>query len=157
MQLLNELVELAKKATPGEWQFGGGSLSDFDDESFDMSMEWIANGGQDEGINVNEKNDGAFIAAANPDAILAIAEYVNGLENQIADAGKMMGWVKCSERMPEENTEVLVWGESNDTEQYPMIGEWDPDLWYGIDRNLQICDKIFNVTHWQPLPSPPTE
>jgi len=83
------------------------------------------------------------------------AEYQE-MAKELLAYRKASSWIAVSERMPEENTEVWVWGESDDLENYPMIAEWDPDMWYGIDRNLDSCTKIFNVTHWMPLPPNPT-
>ena len=60
----------------------------------------------------------------------------------------MNEWVKCSERMPEHSKTILV---------VTAFGEY----WTGyFDRNYVFwCDetKVENVTHWMPLPEPPTK
>ena len=60
------------------------------------------------------------------------------------------GWISCSERMPDNNHDVLffdVWG-------YIWIG-WssaDDRSWFTSDDGCRM-----EVTHWMPLPEPPQE
>ncbi|HCR1961870.1 TPA: DUF551 domain-containing protein [Enterobacter kobei] len=63
-----------------------------------------------------------------------------------------MEWIKCSERMPEEDAEeqVLACFKGGDISTlYYIEGQWDDA--YGI---LPIRQ---DVTHWMPLPDPPSE
>ncbi|HFV8898342.1 TPA: DUF551 domain-containing protein [Escherichia coli] len=60
------------------------------------------------------------------------------------------GWISCSERMPDNNHDVLffdVWG-------YIRIGWFSAD-----DRSWFTSDDgcCMEVTHWMPLPEPPQE
>ncbi|EJL4255085.1 DUF551 domain-containing protein [Shigella flexneri] len=60
------------------------------------------------------------------------------------------GWISCSERMPDNNHDVLffdVWG-------YIRIGWFSAD-----DRSWFTSDDgcCMEVTHWMPLPEPPKE
>lgn len=61
-----------------------------------------------------------------------------------------MEWVKCSDMMPSQFIEVLVCTE--DGSRYiaalNMQMNWDDGDFF---------DDIQHVTHWQPLPEPPTE
>lgn len=69
----------------------------------------------------------------------------------------MSEWIKCSERLPEEQIEVLVW--------YEGTGMVPGSI--GIDHLAK--DRFENgapltwylagdtVTHWMPLPEPPNE
>lgn len=77
-----------------------------------------------------------------------------------------MSWIACSERMPEDRRYVLVCAENTGCEGdfIRCSGSWDSkaakrerksvfdrsDGW--SDLHCQ-CGK---VTHWQPLPPPPT-
>ncbi|HCB2578835.1 TPA: DUF550 domain-containing protein [Escherichia coli] len=60
------------------------------------------------------------------------------------------GWISCSERMPDNNHDVLffdVWG-------YIWIGWFSADdrSWFTSDDGCRM-----EVTHWMPLPEPPQE
>ncbi len=59
----------------------------------------------------------------------------------------MSEWIKCSESMPEYN-HVLTWGAPGFD-----IARWDGNGWYD-SYGVSINPK--NITHWQPLPEPPT-
>ena len=54
-------------------------------------------------------------------------------------------WVKCSERLPKHGEMVLVFNGNSIEIDALAIGEFDFECW---------CDS---VTHWMPLPAPPTE
>ncbi len=60
----------------------------------------------------------------------------------------MSDWIKCSELMPDDYQDVLV---TNGTEidlQFTVKGDWIlPDFGY----------KDLKISHWMPLPEPPTE
>ncbi|MCH0685641.1 DUF551 domain-containing protein [Escherichia coli] len=59
------------------------------------------------------------------------------------------GWIKCSERMPENMSTVIV---SNGTDIGHMW--WDGDNWTSWHR----CDSVpEDVTHWMPLPAAPEQ
>ena len=63
-------------------------------------------------------------------------------------------WVKCSERMPETCTKVLVLVEvGNDSKQHIFVDELYESTKYGM--TWQNNDNL--VTHWMPLPTPPME
>lgn len=64
----------------------------------------------------------------------------------------MQNWIKCSERMPPEGEDVLVYDESENSQH---VASWSYQSWvYGVswDVNLECYP-----THWQPLPEPPRE
>ena len=69
-----------------------------------------------------------------------------------------MEWIKCSERLPEESSHlrILLWNGS-----YIRYGKW-----LSTDCSGKNCDwhddydnriKGKKITHWMPLPEPPTE
>jgi len=52
------------------------------------------------------------------------------------------GWIKCSERLPSDNNQYLTYSKDNKV-----------DLQYFFPFDNSFAEQ--NVTHWQPLPSPP--
>lgn len=91
MKELNELVELAKKATPGKWWIDshGHSMVAFSGEAGDVEVVFTTDNGmgplvrhEDTGnlSHWRNDNDATFIAAANPQKILAIAEAFRAME-----------------------------------------------------------------------------
>lgn len=58
-------------------------------------------------------------------------------------------WIPCEERLPEENTEVLI--SRNHNVFKISIGYYNKDFgWYDQCQ----CHMISDVTAWQPLPQP---
>jgi hypothetical protein len=93
MEKLNELVELAKKATPGKWWIDshGHSMVAFSGEAGDVEIVFatdndmgplVRHGDTGNLSHWRNDNDATFIAAANPDTILAIAEAFRALEQR---------------------------------------------------------------------------
>ena len=83
-----------------------------------------------------------------------LAEEYKDTNVSTIDAGELLGngWIPCSERLPEEYTEVLGYGidghiymvELCDTKIYGKV--WKQ--WNGGDIRLRFIDA------WQPLPAP---
>ena len=75
-------------------------------------------------------------------------------------------WIPCSERLPEEEGDYLLWGKVyEDEEEYPFIGSYDSGCeQFGIwqeqfDKTTLGClgSEFFeyaSVIAWQPLPDP---
>ena len=58
----------------------------------------------------------------------------------------MTNWIKCGDRMPEENIRVLTYAEGRiEIAQRDEMGWYSSELWFDFDE----------VTHWMPLPEPP--
>lgn len=57
-----------------------------------------------------------------------------------------MTWIPVSERLPENENEVLVY----DDDMGCQVAFYCDDEWLWSERGLLV-----NVTHWQPLPEPP--
>ncbi len=70
-----ELRALAEKATPGPWSYSK-SIGDVAGDDGDLVCELFVNG--------NEDIDGGFIAAANPETILALLAENERLEAQLS-------------------------------------------------------------------------
>lgn len=63
----------------------------------------------------------------------------------------MSEWIKCSERMPDDFEDVLVTdGDNVEVMWRHRSGLWD----YWAPRNPNISSN--DVTHWMPLPEPPS-
>lgn len=58
------------------------------------------------------------------------------------------GWVSVKERLPEENTVVLVFIAGNSVERDCLIRSIHNQIGW---------KRWANITHWMPLPKPPTE
>jgi hypothetical protein len=62
----------------------------------------------------------------------------------------MSGWIKCSEQMPDNMSDVLVTNGSDIGFMWWAGDEWDS--WhkqYALDSD--------EITHWMPLPEPPED
>lgn len=86
-------------------------------------------------------------------------EHYDGLDevNEACRMGmealKRQKWIPCSERLPKECEDVLVFdslGNTTFTGHYNKYDGWDVDGFSAL-----VYD--FNITHWMPLPEPPEE
>lgn len=70
----------------------------------------------------------------------------NACRAAMLKAGPVTGWIKCSERMPEDVNTVIT---SNGID----IGHawWDGDRWFEDDPVAE------GITHWMPLPAAPEQ
>lgn len=59
-----------------------------------------------------------------------------------------MGWIKCSDKYPEDMTDVLV------TDGWEVkIMWWYDGKWNSWASRLALDSD--SITHWKPLPNPP--
>lgn len=63
------------------------------------------------------------------------------------------GWIPCSERLPEEYGEYLVWWTDITGKRYYEITEYEPENGW-IGDIPQAVEGKYNVIAWQPLPKP---
>ncbi|CBJ80312.1 conserved hypothetical protein [Xenorhabdus bovienii SS-2004] len=72
-----------------------------------------------------------------------------------------MDWIKCSERLPEIRDDSVIVYFSNGSMDMVHIEDCFRDIGAGVDENgNQLWTKWYlsiGITHWQPLPEPPTE
>jgi hypothetical protein len=65
-------------------------------------------------------------------------------------------WIPVSERLPEVNDPVLTIYSARDgigsIQKRCYVGS---EMWYDFEDMINISQR--NITHWQPLPTPPTE
>ena len=63
-----------------------------------------------------------------------------------------MKWIKVTDKLPDTNKDVLCKFPSL-LEDSMLVGCYEEGKWYDyMGRELL---KIYNITHWIPLPSPP--
>ncbi|HGJ2349243.1 TPA: DUF551 domain-containing protein, partial [Salmonella enterica subsp. enterica] len=66
------------------------------------------------------------------------------------------GWISCSERMPEDEQEVIVHNKLG----YRYVSYFDEHSGLFFDMrggNQMNCIEHLLVTHWRPMPAPPQE
>jgi len=88
--------------------------------------------------------------------MILAAEAIEGLLESIPS------WIKCSERLPEKYTEVMIWpiidgriltAQLTTTKSNPTL-RW---MYSDYVHSHGYEDYDGNVTYWQPLPAPPTQ
>lgn len=75
------------------------------------------------------------------------------------------GWIKCSERMPDDKLYVWCWGTYDEWEEPEGFeGYYDAtrNKWWAANNGDYVDggyggEYQAQVTHWQPLPEPPQE
>lgn len=65
---------------------------------------------------------------------------------------KPMEWISVEDRLPEEGEVVFVYCHGNRIDFCPYIGEWPLIIVNWEERRARVA-----VTHWMPLPEPPTD
>ncbi len=65
-----------------------------------------------------------------------------------------MKWIKCSDRVPEPHTDVVVFEKYRSCETIKIGHRLGCEEYDWVDDHLFPLDKI---THWMPLPNPPEE
>ena len=63
------------------------------------------------------------------------------------------GWIPCSEQLPEEYGDYLIWWTDITGNQYYEITEYEPNN-VRIGDIPQAVEGKYNVIAWQPLPEP---
>lgn len=61
-------------------------------------------------------------------------------------------WIRLEDKMPENVTPVLVYGECCELCANILIAELENGEWFESGHGIEI---FFKPTHWQPLPDPP--
>ena len=59
-------------------------------------------------------------------------------------------WISVEERLPEDGETVLTISSELEMEVYDYDSEWE-----GIFQKFNGSIKVFNITHWMPLPEAP--
>lgn len=91
------------------------------------------------------------LADYNGDAYIDSADIIE-IVQEVAEEYKD-GWIPCSERLPEEYGDYLVWWTDMTRGQYYEIVEYEPDNGW-IGEIPQAFEGKYSVIAWQPLPEP---
>ena len=67
----------------------------------------------------------------------------------------MANWIKCSERMPDEEGRVIGYGATLSVGEFYFDAEDETFSFSNYCGEHHFTTK--DVTHWQPLPEPPQE
>ncbi len=69
------------------------------------------------------------------------------IKSVLAGSGDV--WVSCEEKMPSEDTDVLVSADED------YVAHWDGDRWWSVGPDSEAREIDEKVTHWRPYLSPP--
>lgn len=120
-----------------------------DDRTEDMWAAWQASR---EALKAEQGEDSELLASAKIIEKAAM-DIVHSLRQPTSE-----GWIACAERMPEVEDKYITFS------SYGVGASWFMPSW---SNKFQDCasnndegmeddeGRIFRVTHWQPLPSPP--
>lgn len=79
------------------------------------------------------------------------ADAIEELENQIVELNKMvLKWIPVTERLPDENEDVLIYGEWTGVSGTKYREIWLTDL-------NSLLHQGYKPIAWMPLPEPPKE
>lgn len=59
------------------------------------------------------------------------------------------------ETAPKDGTDVLLY-RTHWSRAVPVVAGWFEDAWYTFDHDGEKVPELGGITHWQPLPPPPT-
>lgn len=110
---INELRKLAEAATPGPWNTspGGCGIIGPDKQWLGGMNDWVCEYSEE---MTQSENNAAFIAAANPAAILdmiaeveSLRDQVNGLTGELGRERKRLDWAVSRESFYDHTTRVF--------------------------------------------------
>ena len=85
-------------------------------------------------------------------------KWIEQMEPKEEPPMEVLGWVPVEERLPEDNGPVLVAAHEFEFflgEPFTDQAHWfDGEFWTG---ESPAAKYPFRITHWMPLPEPPTE
>lgn len=111
---------------------------------------WSAWQASREALKAEQGEDSELLAAAKK-----LERDVDGILDRIKQ-GAVDGWISCADSMPESGVKVLCFPEGDEPIHAIFNGQlWLQDVSWSVSPDP--IDNVIptNVTHWQPLPSPP--
>lgn len=93
-------------------------------------------------------SDSGLSAAEIEEVCEAIGEVRQEWSRRIKRLPSAQQWIPVSERLPEENTPVLLGVKFNDDFKYFVTARMDYNYWQGLGRNIR------GEIRWMPLPEP---
>ena len=90
------------------------------------------------------------------DEAVEIAQQLMGLSDFTVQDDEPR-WIPVSERLPEDRVNVLTCGDDPVDGPFILIGRREPESKFGPAHWHLPCFEFGPVTHWMPLPEPPSE
>jgi len=59
------------------------------------------------------------------------------------------------ETAPKDGTDILLY-RRNWHQSAPVVAGWFEDGWYAYDHDSEQVPELGGITHWMPLPEPPS-
>ena len=109
-----------------------------------MPIKWVEKNGK-----------GSELMEAFELGIAALREQANATQRVTNTDNALNGWISVEERLPEPGQMVLVYCNSRMHTMHVTVSTYMQT--YSKVRRCYWSRRIKNVTHWMPLPAPPTE
>ncbi|MDP5770626.1 ead/Ea22-like family protein [Pseudomonas aeruginosa] len=152
----NKLKELAERATPGPWVVDAqqsGAIFNIESESGDLCIAMSQENPASTRLEMNEQRrvNAEFIAAANPQAILALLDQIDGLSEELSACTEHPGgcgyWREAAKRRAEERDQLRAENEHLRGALHAIQAEVDGNL-RPLTRDLvNMVSGLNNGTH----------
>ncbi|HBO1515846.1 TPA: ead/Ea22-like family protein [Pseudomonas aeruginosa] len=152
----NKLKELAERATPGPWVVDAqqsGAIFNIESESGDQCVAMSQENPAPTRLEMNEQRrvNAAFIAAANPKAILALLDEIDGLSDELSACTEHPGgcgyWREAAKRRAEERDRLRAQNDALRGALHAVQAEVDGNL-RPLTRDLvNMVSGLNNGTH----------
>lgn len=76
---------------------------------------------------------------------------------KLQETADSKGWISVDERLPKEGDYNVTDGKNVTSAYYDHYGKWNAPSEVSPTYEMSSVSLDIKVTHWQPLPSPPTE
>lgn len=152
----NKLKELAERATPGPWVVDAqqsGAIFNIESESGDLCIAMSQENPASTRLEMNEQRrvNAEFIAAANPQAILALLDQIDGLSEELSACTEHPGgcgyWREAAKRRAEDRDRLKAENDALRGALHAVQAEVDGNL-RPLTRDLvNMVSGLNNGTH----------